>query len=66
MRNNDAPKTSEVETFLTRPQAARYLGVHEETIWRWIKTGKLPAKRVGIAGHYRINPTDLDRMVRAA
>jgi excisionase family DNA binding protein len=60
------PDTSEVATSLTLRQAAIYLGVHDETIRRWIKDGRLPAVKVGIAGHYRVRRDDLDSMVTAA
>lgn len=28
-------------------EAARILGVHRATIWRWVKAGKLSGKRIG-------------------
>lgn len=65
MRTNAIP-TSEVTNTLTLRQAAIYLGVHDETIRRWIKAGKLPAVQVGLAGHYRVLPADLDAMVKKA
>ncbi len=58
--------TSDVTTSLTLRQAAVYLNVHDETIRRWIKGGRLPAIKVGIAGHYRVRQADLDKMVSAA
>lgn len=47
-------------------EAAAYLGVSRQSIWRWINSGHLPAQRVGIKGAYRIRRDDLDGMVRAA
>jgi excisionase family DNA binding protein len=47
---------------MTLPEAARYLGVSEDSIRRWIKDDKLPA--VKLAGKYRISPSDLDAMVQ--
>lgn len=32
---------------LTRKEAARYLGISPVTLWRWIKTGKVPAYHIG-------------------
>lgn len=58
--------TSEVTNTLTLRQAAIYLGVHDNTIRRWIKMGTLPALRVGAGGHFRVKPSDLDALVRAA
>ena len=56
----------DVATALTLPQAAAYLGVHEKTVRRWIKDGRVAAVRVGVAGRYRIDRADLDLMVKAA
>lgn len=39
--------------------AAERLGVHYQTAYKWVRTGRLPAVTVG--GRYRIRPTDLDR-----
>jgi len=33
--------------FLTVAEAARYLKVSEPTIWRWIRSGRLPSVKVG-------------------
>lgn len=45
-------------------EAAVYLSVSKQTIWRWVRSGQLPAIRVGF--RYRIKKTDLDGMVKAA
>jgi excisionase family DNA binding protein len=42
---------------LTLQQAADELGVHYMTVYRYVRTGKLPATRVG--GGWRVNPDDL-------
>lgn len=46
---------------LTPEQAARYLQVDRETIYRYIRQGKLVASRLGRA--YRIPKTSLDRLL---
>lgn len=46
---------------LTLPEAAEELGVHYMTAYRYVRTGRLPAKRVG--GAWEIDPADL-RLVR--
>jgi excisionase family DNA binding protein len=46
---------------LTLPQAAEALGVHYMTVYRYVRTGRLPATRVG--GTWQIDPADL-RLVR--
>jgi MerR family transcriptional regulator, light-induced transcriptional regulator len=45
---------------LTLQQAADELGVHYMTVYRYVRTGKLPATRVG--GGWRIDPSDLARL----
>lgn len=66
MHHDDESQTSEVATLLTLREAGIYLGVTDETIRRWIKAGRVPAKRVGIGQHYRVSRDDLDQMVKAA
>jgi excisionase family DNA binding protein len=48
---------------LTLQQAADKLGVHYMTVYRYVRTGKLPATRVG--GAWQIDPADLVQMKRA-
>jgi excisionase family DNA binding protein len=45
---------------LTLQQASDKLGVHYMTIYRYVRTGKLPATRVG--GSWRVDPGDLAQM----
>jgi excisionase family DNA binding protein len=49
---------------LTLLEAADKLGVHYMTIYRYVRTGKLPATRVG--GGWRVDPDDLARMKPAS
>lgn len=39
----------------TLPEVARRLHVSESSIRRWIRTGDLPATRIGPGGRYRIS-----------
>ena len=48
----------------TLQQAADKLGVHYMTVYRYVRTGKLPATRVG--GAWRVDPDDLAKMKPAA
>lgn len=66
MHHDTDPQMSEVATLLTLREAGIYLGVHDETIRRWIKAGRLDAKRVGVGQHYRVRREDLDALVKAA
>ena len=45
---------------LTLLQAADKLGVHYMTVYRYVRTGKLPATRVG--GAWQVDPDDLARL----
>lgn len=39
------------------------LGVHEDTVRRWIHSGELPATRHGITGRYKVDESDLAKFV---
>ena len=44
---------------LTTGQAASILAVTPDTVLKWIRTGRLPARRTA-GGHHRIDPQDLE------
>lgn len=46
--------------FLTVNEVAEMLKVDIETVYRWLKTGKLPGAKVG--GAWRIRKSDIDNM----
>jgi excisionase family DNA binding protein len=50
---------SEEHEWLSTGQAAKVCSVRPDTILKWIKRGKLPAKRTA-GGHYRIQREDLE------
>lgn len=45
---------------LTVPQAARQVGREPETVRRWIRSGKLPAKKVG--GRYFVDEMEIEAL----
>jgi excisionase family DNA binding protein len=45
---------------LSLDEAAQQLDVHYQTIYRWVRAGKLPAEKVD--GRYRIHPDELGRL----
>jgi excisionase family DNA binding protein len=49
--------------WLRTPEAARYLGVHIETIRRWAREGAIPAAKLGNRGGFRFRHEDLDRFL---
>jgi excisionase family DNA binding protein len=50
-------------TWLRTPEAAKYLGVHEETVRRWVREGEIPAAKLGNRGGFRFKRGDLDRFL---
>jgi excisionase family DNA binding protein len=46
---------------LSTGEAARLCSVTPDTVLKWVKSGRLPARRT-IGGHYRIDPADLARV----
>jgi excisionase family DNA binding protein len=55
--------TTEHQDYCTVSEAAAFLSVNPSTIWRWIKTGKLPAYRVGHK-NIRIKKQDLAAVIQ--
>jgi excisionase family DNA binding protein len=53
------------ETLLTVEEVAKRLGVHIDTIRRWIRSGELPAINLGGPAGYRITRRDLDTFIRS-
>jgi excisionase family DNA binding protein len=58
MMNTDTAQTPEI---MTPEQAAEYLQLSRETIYRYIRQGKLSASRLGRS--YRISKHDLDTLL---
>jgi excisionase family DNA binding protein len=40
----------------TTEQAAKAAGVSTVSIWRWVQSGRLPARKIGKRGRLRIDP----------
>lgn len=49
--------------WITRKQAAEYLQVSTRTIDNWVKSGKLPIRRIS-ESTIRISMTEIDRLLR--
>ena len=54
-----------MEAMLTVRQVCDRLQVSDQTVWRWIKAGTLPAVNLGGKAGYRIDPEDLRQFVEA-
>ena len=51
--------------WIRTPEAAKYLGVHIETMRRWAREGVIPAAKLGNRGGFRSRREDLDRFLEA-
>jgi excisionase family DNA binding protein len=53
------------ERFLTTGEAARICSVTRDTIFKWIRSGYLPACRTA-GGHHRIDRNDLEKVLKSS
>jgi excisionase family DNA binding protein len=53
------------ERWIDIQDVVQRLGVHEQTVRRWIKRGELPAIMFGRRSGYRIRERDLDAFIAA-
>jgi excisionase family DNA binding protein len=53
------------KSWLTTADAARYLGVHVETLRNWARKGVIPAAKLGNRGGFRFTRQDLDRYLES-
>lgn len=51
--------------WLTTPEAAAYLQVHQETLRNWARKGVIPAAKLGNRGGFRFRREDLDRFLES-
>jgi len=42
-------------------QLAKFFGVSRQTIWRWCKSGKIPAFKIG--AQWKIRQSDLNKII---
>jgi excisionase family DNA binding protein len=42
-------------------ELAKFFGVSDQTIWRWCKSGKIPAFKIG--AQWKIRQSDLNRII---
>lgn len=52
-----------VEIYYTVEEAAKILKLHPQTLRRWIRHGKLPAKRFG--RQFRVSPENIERAAQS-
>ncbi len=56
---------AKVTRWLTTPEAAEYLQVHQETVRNWARKGVIPAAKLGNRGGFRFRREDLDRFLES-
>lgn len=60
--NNDNKKSNEDRSpMMSTQEISKYLGVHEMTVYRWLKKGVLPGFKVG--GRWRSKKEVLDQFL---
>ena len=42
-------------------QIAKFFGVSDQTIWRWCKSGKLPAFKIG--SQWKVRQSDISKII---
>ncbi len=57
-KDGQAPLKPERTQIMTTKEIAKYLGVHEMTVYRWLKKGVLPGFKIG--GRWRSKKDLLD------
>ena len=53
------------ERWLTVAQIAERLQVHQETVRRWLRDGRLEGRNLGGKGGYRVRERDLEAFMNA-
>ena len=56
-KSNESPRPDRTQIMTTK-EIAKYLGVHEMTVYRWLKKGVLPGFKIG--GRWRSKKDLLD------
>jgi excisionase family DNA binding protein len=62
-RRRGSPAWREPDVFLTPEEVARRLGVNEQTVRAWIRSGKLPASRLAGRKILRIRESDISAVL---
>jgi tRNA 2-thiouridine synthesizing protein E len=62
LKHNKARKSPD-KVFVSTGSAAKLLSVSADTVLRWIKQGKLPARKT-FGGHYRISRASIESMLK--
>lgn len=60
--NTVTSQSDQADELLTTAEVAAYLKLSQRTAWRWCKSGRLPAFKVG--HQWRVSRSDLEAFVR--
>ncbi len=60
-KSENSDVSTQVDELLTIAEVAAYLKLSRRTAWRWCKSGRLPAVKIG--HQWRIAQSDLDEFV---
>lgn len=63
MRPPEPSDTATTERWASVDEVARHLGVRKESVYRWIDSRQMPARRVGRLWKFKF--TEIDEWVRA-
>lgn len=56
-------KTEQLRPFVTVEEAAQMIGVHEQTIRRWLREEQMRGTMISRAAGYRIRREEVDRVL---
>jgi len=55
------PMADKSDKIMNVEQLAKFFGVSNQTIWRWCKSGKLPAFKIG--SQWKIRQSDINKII---
>jgi excisionase family DNA binding protein len=53
--------TQKDDKILGVEELAKFFGVSDQTVWRWCKSGKIPAFKIG--SQWKVRQSDLNRVI---
>jgi excisionase family DNA binding protein len=65
VRHSGGIRNLDTERWLTVAQIAERLQVHQETVRRWLREGRLAGKNFGGKGGYRVRESELQAFMEA-
>lgn len=50
------------EKYVSAKDVATHYGVNIQTVWKWVRIGKIPAYRIGNGRNYRFKISELPKL----